>query len=236
MAYCKIFLITFFFWAWDVSAELRKARIYPVGKAQGEPRYLQETNIDSSAAGSQIRKSQIVDLQGQVIMTEVAEIREGKIIFQQVEQRQIQEAYELRVEAGVASFKTFALKDQVRGKMLEEKKVALGSRGLLMGPSTEIFLQGRWRDLIAGEKLEVDFGVFELSRIVGFQFRQLKATEKTVQVEMKPSNFFIAMLVKPILLEFTKDEKRLVRYVGRTPLREMVQGKWEPLDAEILYH
>ena len=72
-------------------------------------------------------------------------------------------------------------------------------------------------------------------KAVAFRFSKESEDKDSVQIKMQPSNVFIAMLVDPIYLTFTKDGKKMTHFKGRTPLRQKVDGKWKALDADIVY-
>ena len=93
--------------------------------------------------------------------------------------------------------------------------------------------------MIAGKTVSTAFSVLELERTVDFKFEKTTEDERlgkrVMVVKMKPSNFFISMLVDPMFLEFDIATKKMVYFKGRTPLKILKSGAWQPLDAEILY-
>lgn len=217
-----------------VAKEQRKALIFDIGKTEGKPRFIQDIQIEDQTESKKTWTSQIVDADGKVLMTEIAKIENDKVIYQMIEQRQINEVYELNSDDKKATFATYKLVDGKKSETVETNTVDLDS-AFIMGPTTEKFLQNKWPDLITGNTVKVDFGIFEVSKLVGFKFNKAKETDSIVQIRMNPSSFFISMLVEPIYIEFDKSKKRMVRFTGRTPLREKIYGKWKPIDAEILY-
>ena len=214
-------------------AEQRKALIYDIGKTQGQHRFTQESTIEESKEGERLWSSKIVDTTGKLLMTEKATIKNGKIIYQYIEQLQINESYELKVVDQKATFITYKLSDNQ--KTLIESKTVDVNDNFVTGPLTELYLQSNWSPLTEGKTVHADFGIFELSKAYGFQFKKKKESEKAVEVVMKPSNFFIALFAPSIDIKFDKKQKRMIHFKGPTPLREMVRGKWKPLAAEIIY-
>lgn len=214
-------------------SEQRKALIYDIGKTQGEPRFTQETTITESTLGEKLWNSKIVDNTGKLMMTEKATIKNGKIIYQYIEQLQINESYELRVENQKATFITYKISDQQ--KIQIESKTVDVDDSFVTGPMTELYLQSNWSPLTEGKTVHADFGIFELSKAYGFQFKKKKESDNAVEVVMKPSNFFIALFAPSIDIKFDKKLKRMIHFKGPTPLREMVRGKWKPFSAEIIY-
>jgi hypothetical protein len=229
-----LYLSTLFFAVTAQAGEVHTARIFDIGKTSGSARFNQETHIETKIDGEVTWSSEIKDDKGTVVMTEKATIKNDRTIYQYIEQLQINEAYELQTADSKATFSTFKIENGKKGSVTETKTVSIGS-DFLTGPSTGFYLKSHWDELISGKTLMVEFGIFELSRTIGFKFQKMRETDTSVELQMKPSNFFISFVAEPILMEFDKKDKRLVRFKGRTPLRERVHGKWKPLDAEILY-
>lgn len=224
-----IFLMT----TWGAPAETRKALIYDIGKTDGAPRFTQTTQIETAGPNKSWR-SEIRDGQNETVMTEKAEIKDGHIVYQYIEQRQIGEAYEMKTEGEKVTFYTFKLEDGKKGE-LKEKNTVNRTPEFITGPATEGYIQRNWETLMKGEVLDADFGIFELSKAIEFNFRKVASTEEHVRIKMRPGNFFFNIFVDPIFIVFAKSDQRLMRFIGRTPLREKVDGKWKPLDAEIIY-
>ncbi len=232
----KIHLVVFasLLFATSAFAESRKSFIYDIGKTSGDPRFTQTTVIETKPTGEKVWSSRITDPAGTTIMTERAEMKDGQLISQYVEQLQTNEAYEIKVIGKTATFLTYKLNDGKQGDVISTKKTQIESN-FITGPMTEAYLNKNWSDLSRGKTLKVNFGVFEIASTVGFQFKKTSMVDSKVGIEMKPSNFLVSMLVDNIQIDFDKEEKRMVRFVGRTPLRNFINGKWQPMDAEILY-
>lgn len=229
-----IFFLTLVFCFPQLHAEQRKALIYKLGKATGEPQFVQTTDIDGSVPSQRQWVSEIKDASGKVVMTEKATMISDKITYQYVEQLQINESYELKIEDKKATFKTYKMDDGKKGKEIESKTISIED-SFMTGPVTEFYLQNNWNSLMEGKKLKVEFGVFEVSKAVDFQFKKIKESDSSIEIEMKPANIFFSMFVDPIIIEMSKEKKRITRYKGRTPVREQTDGKWKALDAEITY-
>lgn len=213
--------------------EERKSRLFHLNEASGEPSFVQETTIETDASGIRNWNSRITDSKGELIMTEKARMTDSEMIYQYVEQLQIKEAYELEVQGQKARFKTFKILDDGKTKVLEENQVKL-TEPFIMGPLTESFIRKNYDALAIGKTVRTDFGVFEIQKMIRFQFNKVDEKEKSIVVQMKPNNVFISMLVSPMILEVSKEEKKVIRYKGRTPLRQRIEGSWKPWDSEIL--
>lgn len=214
-------------------AEIQTARIFEIGKTAGPAPFVQTTKIETKG-NVMTWESEIADDQKVVVMTESARIVDGRIVSQAVEQRQIGERYELSVQDGKARFQSFEWKNGVRGQSLDENEVQTGA-AFVTGPMMQNYLRQNWETLKKGETVKVDFGVFELAKSVGFQFRREPANENVLRLIMKPANFIVSMLVDPMTVEFDSETQKIKRFTGRTPIRQMKGGKLKAMDAEILY-
>ncbi|MES3036831.1 MAG: hypothetical protein V4736_02910, partial [Bdellovibrionota bacterium] len=192
-------------------AEIRTARIFDIGKTDGVSRFTQSTEVTVTGA-DKLWLSSIKDSTGTVVMTEKAIIKDGKIIYQYIEQLQINESYELKTEGNKASFETFEIVDGKKGKSKGSGTVSI-EKGMITGPMTESFLHQHWDRLMSGETVKAEFGVFEFSKTVTFQFKKMKADEKSILMQMKPAGFIVSMLVDPMTIEFDAKSKAMVRFV-----------------------
>jgi len=215
-------------------AEEKIARLFEIGKTDQAPVFVQKTLVTENEKGEKNWDSKMTDAQGNLVMTEKARINGLEIFHQYVEQLQIQESYELNYQDGKITFKTFKLSEGKDPKLVETQERRF-SEPFIMGPLTELFLMANWERLSGGKALRVDFGIFELSKMISFQFQKIEETKDLLVVKMKPGNMFVSMLVDPMRIELDKATKRMVRYIGRTPVRTKVKGEWKPFDSEILY-
>jgi hypothetical protein len=212
----------------------RTADFFPVGKTTGTPLFVQSYHFDESPDGVIKSISDIKDETGKVLMTEVATFKGDRILSQNIEQLQIDEAYELVVKEQTVTFKTFKIKG---GKHVSngEDKTEKYTDAFVTGPVWQAYIQKHWDKIMAGKKVPMDFGIFELEKSVAFNLYKQSDSGETKKIRMKIANSIYSFFVDPIDMEFDKN-KILIRYIGRTPLRTMVNGKLKPFDGEILYH
>ncbi|QDK36885.1 hypothetical protein [Bdellovibrio sp. NC01] len=232
-----IFLISFFpLLVWGES-QTRISKIYAIGKLQEEPLFVQTTEVQTRGSGNFTSNAKIEDATGKILMTEKVAVEGDSLVSQYVEQLQANEAWELAVQKNNAVFKTFKLSKNGREEV-SQKTQKVGS--FINGPLIESFIQKNWLQLMEGKNVSTAFSVLELERTVDFRFEKIKDSERAGKrvavIKMKPANFFISMLVDPIILEFDLEAKKLVYFKGRTPLKMESSGQLKPLDAEILYY
>lgn len=230
----KLFTVLLIFISVTAFAETQKALIYPLGKTEGKPLFVQTTEVTTLESGERQWTSKIEDADGKVVMTEKAQMKDTKVLSQYIEQLQINEAYELKVEDKNALFLTYKIKEGQKGAPVDTNKIKMED-DFITGPLTQTYLQKNWDSLMGGNTVWANFGVFEVSKSIGFQFRKVASTDETLELKMKPSNFFISMLVDPIYIQLNSKNKRIEKFKGRTPLKIMKNGKWKSFDAEILY-
>ncbi len=219
--------------ATPVAAEITAGHIYALDKAGSKPIFEQKTVVTIAPDGLESQTSKIVDASGKTVMTEQTLYNGVKLISQKIEQLQTGEAWELEVKGQDLIVRTFSLKDGVR--KLEDTDSEKVSGSLVSGPVARNFLKENWEQLLNGKTVEARFVVMELGGTVGFDFTKKSATDKEVVIVMRPSSFFVDLMVDPIEMTFDAVEKRMIRYRGRTPLKTLVGKKWKPVDSEIQY-
>ncbi len=209
------------------------------GKVGAKPQYIQTTE-EKESEGFIEWNSVLKDQTQTIVMTETVKMKGLQVIEQTLEQLQIGEMYKLKFESGSLYFETYKIKNatakDIQEKYKLEESTKITSDGnFLMGPSTHLFFKTEWERLMKGESIKKEFGIFELQKLVSFGFKKESETDENLIIAMEPSNFFVSMFVKKILITLDKKTKKMLRYSGRTPARIQLNGKWEPFDSEIMY-
>jgi hypothetical protein len=234
----KFILFFIFIFSLSARAQVGQGRIYDLGHTDGPVKFTQQSTLETLPNGDKKWSSTIKDASNATVMTEEAQIKEGRVVYQLIQQLQIKEAYQLKVESGRGTFSTYKTSGKIGDidftKPSETKTVKIED-SFITGPVAEAYLQKNFPTLLDGKIVYAHFGIFELLKVVDFYFKKKSATDKELVVKMEPDNFFISLLVDPIYLTFDKATKTIVRFKGRTPLRQKVEGEWKPYDAEIIY-
>jgi hypothetical protein len=219
-----------------VFAEDRRGDIFPLGKVEGAPPYVQEIHIVDLGGGRRQGTGIVKDAKtGEVLVVEKAVMKGYAVESQEIEQRQIGEVYQLEVKEGQAHFRTYKVVNGER-KLKDKESIEKIAENFITGPGTEAFLLKHFDELKEGKSVEALFGVFEVGRGIDFKFRKIASTEDTLTVKMKPSNFFISMMVDPIEIQLSQKDHMMIHYRGRTPVRlKDARGKWEQMDGEIIF-
>lgn len=230
------FILLLFAASFHASAEDRLGEIFALGKTDGAPLYYQNIHIDDLGGGRRQGTATVRDAKtGEVLIKEKAEMNGSAIIFQEVEQLQVGEVYQLDVKDGKVHFRTFEVINGER-KLKSKETSVKAAENFITGPATEAFLQKHYAELEDGKAVEALFGVFEVGKGIEFKFRKIASTDDLLTIKMKPSNFFISMMVSPIEIQLSQKDHMMVHYRGRTPVRfKDSRGKWKPMEGEITY-
>jgi hypothetical protein len=229
-----VFFIGFPLFAIAQSLESRTAKYYEIGKVSEPPLFTQLISVGTSESGDRTWTSEIKDDSGSVVIQEMALIKSDKVVTQTVSNFARHETCELQVGTEEVTYRLYKFEDGKRGELLEEK-TRTKEENFVTGPSVEFYIAQRWDSLNAGESISVEFGIFEVLRSIGFDLTKEGETEQVMKVKMRPSNFFVRLIVGSIHLELDKVTRRLVHYQGITPLRRLREGKMVPWDSEVIY-
>jgi hypothetical protein len=213
-------------------AENFTAVLYAQGSPHDQPLFTQaQTEQHTGDTLTSVRRVYATPQEQEAAVEEVT-FEGGRVQAYRLEQKQTGDQGRMEVSGGRLLFTYTAA-----GKTSTDSELA--PPDLVVAPTVVPYLRARWDTLLQGQTIKVRLAVLERKETVGFQFT--KIGEPTVGgkpvlvVQMKPSSFIIAALVKSIRMTFDKESRRLIDYSGRTvPLRQ-VDGKWEPLDVEIEY-
>lgn len=110
---------------------------------------------------------------------------------------------------------------------------------LIVGSMIPEDLQANWEKITKGAKLKRRLAVVDRLETIGFEFSKESDAEvmgqKVAVIMMRPSNFLIAALVKPLRFFVKADGSALVELHGRTLIKRQVGSKFEDLDAVTVY-
>lgn len=112
---------------------------------------------------------------------------------------------------------------------------------LVIGPTIVAYLQRPevFEKLKKDEDVKVRFASVERNETVGFTFSRSKVYPEggrdLMEVKMKASSFIIAAIVDPLYFTFDAATKKILWIKGRTLPKQLVDGKWKDLDAELVY-
>jgi hypothetical protein len=238
MKYLALLIASAFFLSASTYGDVRTAKIYGIGKTGEAPLFIQKIETKLLGSGVTHESATITDSSGRVVLTEESEYRGDQLIHQMMRKFQTQEAYEVEVNSGKVTFHSFHLKDDKLVPSDPDKSEEV-KEDFITGPVMIPFLQEHWHEVARGDTVAVRLGVLEIAESVGFKFWQdgnLEISGRSwIHIRMKPSSIFIALVAGTVELGLDPVQKKLMYYKGRTPLKVNSNGKWSPLDAEIIY-
>lgn len=110
----------------------------------------------------------------------------------------------------------------------------------VVGPGLTAYAREHWKTIMKGEEIHVKYGVLDRQDIFRFKLfkvrEEKRGDEQVVIVNFKPGSFFVSLLVDPVFITFSKDGSKVTDVSGRTFMLQNVNGGWEPLNAETVYH
>lgn len=207
------------------------ANLYEQGSNKGKLLFTQEA-VTTFADGLETLKMTYKDPAGNIIIDQTTTLKDGEIVRDEIDHKQINEKGLIEVEGDKIKFTKTA-----GGKTTTdtEKKKAT----FVISANFARFVQSRWADLMAGKTVEFRYGVWRRQETVGFEVKKTGTGQHEgtdyVTIVMKPSSFVIAAIVDPIDFKFSTDGSKLFYMNGRVPPMKQKGEKWTDLDAEVYY-
>lgn len=109
------------------------------------------------------------------------------------------------------------------------------SSAMVVDAGFDVYLMKNWQKLIEGEAQVLDFLAPTRSQFVGFRLARRFMNESTVGFTLTPDNFFIGLLVDPILLEYDRYTGQILSYEGLTNLEDNKTGEYYVARIEYSY-
>jgi hypothetical protein len=213
-------------------AEEIAGQVYELGSNKGKLIYNFKNSV-TVKDGVRLAKSEYKDLSGQIVATEDSQLKDGKVVSYSVDHKQLEQKASVEVKADRVYF-TLQNKDGSQKK--DDEKLP---SNLVIGPSLLTYIALNWPDINGGKSIRMRFASWERLETVGFEIfkvgEESRGERKVTILTMKPSNFVIAALVKPLKLVVANEGKELVEIFGRTLPKRKDGTKWKDLDAEVYY-
>lgn len=195
-------------------------------------RFKKTTTIQTS--GTTIYDGVFYDLEGKLLHQEVDRTFSGKLQEMQIQQYQTEQSAKVTVKGNQVTFEKTK-----NGKTKTDSETFKGD--LLVAGMVGPYISQNWQRLVEKkEVLKVRFAVWDRMETVGFSIRWIKESKKADQelsvFEMKPSSYFIQLLVNPIRLAYEKDGNHDPVWIeGRTAVKRKERGKWRDLNGRFEY-
>lgn len=217
----------------------RILKYYEIGKTDGPVLYTQKIQYQKLPSGELNTKSVVTDPKGKLIYTEVVISKGSQLISQTADVEQTKRRLSIEVKDEHVIFKTSALYPENKEEPKEDSDKL--PEHFITGALAEPFVMEHFTELMAGDTVHAKMGILELRELLSFKFwkkEMIKMNDHEVMVvAMKPSSIFISLLLKTIYLYIDTKDKKMIHYVGRTPLWKEEAGSTNlnALDAEIVF-
>ena len=198
-------------------AETIRGKIFPDTTGEHVPKFFTFEN-DLQPEKDQLHSTvKYKDADGKLLVEEHIDYAQGKLTKYTYNQLQLSEEGTIEVKDG----KVFYHFKNAKG-ISDENEIVEGT--LLVGDNVPTFIRANWDLILKDETIKARFLSVEMKDNFGFKFFKNKeynqAGKDIVEITMKPSSFFIALLVPKIFLRFEKNPPhKLVEIMGRYPVR-----------------
>lgn len=176
--------------------------------------------------------SSYIDLNKNEILTEEAHFLKFDLQKYIIDQKQLNEKYELQISEGKMHFTV-----QKDGKT-EAKTRDLPSN-LVVGPSFVPFLQSNWTEIQAQKKVGAQLAVLDFMDTFSFEFQKIRdekfGGDNAVLVRMKPESSLVSSVVRPVYFLVKADGSKILELKGRMLPKRKVGSRWEDLEAEAVF-
>ncbi|MEY4615500.1 MAG: hypothetical protein RJB66_460 [Pseudomonadota bacterium] len=190
-------------------------------------------NEISDSSGVTKASAHFSDLSGQVAVEESSERQGAKLKRYDVTHRQTGRKGSIVVDGSkvIFNFEDNGSKKEAATETFPENFV--------VGHTLAPYVATQWQKIVAGETVDIRFGVWDRQETVGFSLFKV-GQEKldgrdVVLLKFKPTSFVIAALVDPVIFKFSNDGKELLGMIGRVAPKRKDGSKWKDLDAEVIY-
>lgn len=82
------------------------------------------------------------------------------------------------------------------------------------------FIVRNWEPLLAGETLNFDFVSVSRMSVIALQIRKVDEAQDSVEFSMTASNPIIKMMMKPIIVKYSSNNRQLAYYKGASNLKD----------------
>ncbi|WP_413578674.1 hypothetical protein ACLVWU_09110 [Bdellovibrio sp. HCB290] len=173
------------------------------------------------------------DTLGKVVVTEKGAAAGDKFVSYEIVRSQTGESGRITLEGDKIKF-------EYEGADGKKKSSEEKLKGILLCTSNFApFVLSHWDQFQQGNSVSVRYAVWDRLETVGFTIKKVGeaevAGEKLMELQMKPTSFIIAALVDPVHFWYSDKDKTLRVLKGRVPVKQMKNGKWSDLDAEVVY-
>jgi hypothetical protein len=202
--------------------------VFPIASAGGKPVFRYERRIQDRADGM-LATHLTRDAGGQVVVSESARFTPDYRVTR-FEAIHAQAGYSgsVEVRAGQLQYRL-----QHAGRLLTATEQV--DDPVVTGPSLHGFILRHWDALLAGQTIPVRMIVLSKLESYGFEIRHAGSAQGSTAFSITPSSLLVRLAVAPLRVEFDSTSRHVLRYQGRVPPMQLVDGKPRALDARVEY-
>ncbi len=214
------------------TAPVERASVLARDGDLAEPLFtLERTRV--TADGQTVADVRFVDASGQVVYIERVTYVGGAVVRAELEQRQMDERYEMTVSGTDALFEI--VRDGKRSNVRRD-----WTPDALSIDQIPSFVAGQWDRLVGGEDVSFRLVALDRARIVRFTLQHQGATQDldrpAVRVRMQASSMFVRWVAPEVDLFFSPDGRTMLESRGPLPVKVRQGGDWVDLDARLVWH
>lgn len=171
---------------------------------------------------------------GSLAMEENVVLDGERLVTYRMTQNQLGESGGVDVVGGEA--KLYYVK--ANGKRAEDHEKFVPE--LMVSATTIFYLKKNWAKVMAGGTVDIRFVAIDRTETFGFQFKKVREATRadgtpTVELELKPTSFIIAAMVKPIVFIMDAKKVRILETRGRIMPKKKVGNDWKDAEVRAVY-
>jgi hypothetical protein len=184
---------------------------------------------DEIKGSRKIIRTQYLNLDGTKALSDETTFENGKLVKFVFIQDQLKQVSQIEI------------RDKIYYSHTEDGKTSTSEDDLetnfVVGPSMGEILRAHWQELLNGKDIDIRFAVPDRKESFGFTLGKVSDSDdpNTVTIKMKAISFFVALVVKPFYMTFTKKEMKFLRFKGMLLPKKNVEGKWKDIYGEMIY-
>ena len=189
-----------------------------------------ERTADGDKAGKGSIQTRYLDLNGQVLLTEKGIFEGGKIKSYEIDHKQTGESGKIAFNGDLVLF-------QFQDKQKKAKSNTEPQKGNMIAPLSLIpMIEEKIEALAKGETIDVRVAVWYRLDSVGMVLSKVSDSPlgqpaDSHIIQMKPANFIISKLVKPLYFQYSTLEKRVTLMRGRLPIKKANGSSFDDVDG-----
>lgn len=213
-------------------SKFRGGKIYEINTDKKNLLFTISAELKKPKKNISIFISSYIDTEKNEVMSEEAHFLNFSLQKYVINQKQLNEIYELEISDGKMHF--FKTKE---GEIQEKTKIL--PPNLVVGPSFVPFLQANWPDIQNKKVVEFELAVLDYMTTLSFEFEKLRDEKydgkDAILVRMKAANTLVASVVRPVYFLVKNDGSQIFEIKGRMLPKRKVGLRLEDFEGEAVF-